>query len=921
MVASLEDDIAMLRELDDIRIASATLRDKGYKTLAALVAEAAQQPEEQIKSVGYCPRYPPRPREAAQQPEERIKNDAQAILALCEHLRESPETLKPELDKSRNAVERLANYLKDLDLTAVTNCRFPILVAASAMQALIAVPGYTFSQSLPYFYYLIIRELYTADMPDWAIGGARPSHKEGMVSAFVTNSCVQALESLARVQEKTADFVAKVGEIQKRIGQLERVKDLLPEQWQQREEERLQESLHVTVRRFAYDTVLPLPKLPDCLSSGDIRTYIANIILQMRGTASNAETNFKRAVKAIGDFHESENKKAMYDEGQAKSLERARIGRDVGLAAITDAGEKAVKALEVLSAAGWEKESDNWTTIKDKLKKASEEVRDLLRPVQSFLSSVLDRELAVASGACKGQGDIAEMAFAAAAYGTVTNEWKNERLCHTVDCLSKEISDHGRFPRGRPFSATQEGTSSAPYNTGVIGALTQILRHGVVTQVEPRLVKKMLKYFEDTQAEVPVTTNEGKKEYGWCHDYIPPPRSAHPLATAIATRSLASINRMLDDQINERIFDHFSVKRLKDLENGPDLDSLFYPDYGLPLAPTPSDKSWESVAIPLQKMRAHVEGLKSEKRLHSLVLHGPPGTGKTTLVEALAKSCEVPLIEVTPSDIVVKGEAAVERRARDVFEALSLLTRVVILFDEFEPVLWRRDHDAGPSNVFAFLTPGMLPKLKRLHKQAKRRSVAYVLVTNKIGCLDEAAIREGRFDKKMGIYPPDLLSRAGGFLSEAAAFINFSEFIKKGQADGSLTDDVLQGRLREIVKETSGAGLQALVRKGWFNRLETEEKLPPEDTPLAYFLTGSEPKEWLHREAKLDKLEYNGNKKKRSRSADLEIQQWAWVLDWDELKKKSLTKVIAEPPKVPTVVKLLARLKTRSGRRTRLVAR
>src|SRR5205823_15132838 len=93
-------------------------------------------------------------------------------------------------------------------------------------------------------------------------------------------------------------------------------------------------------------------------------------------------------------------------------------------------------------------------------------------------------------------------------------------------------------------------------------------------------------------------------------------------------------------------------------------------------------------------MRDHVVGPKlkeDEDRVYSLVLHGPPGTGKTTIVEALALSCESPLVEITPSDIVVKGQEAVERRARTVFEALSLLTRVVILFDEFDPVLARRD--------------------------------------------------------------------------------------------------------------------------------------------------------------------------------------------------------------------------------------
>lgn len=84
-------------------------------------------------------------------------------------------------------------------------------------------------------------------------------------------------------------------------------------------------------------------------------------------------------------------------------------------------------------------------------------------------------------------------------------------------------------------------------------------------------------------------------------------------------------------------------------------------------------------------------------------------------------------MEVTPSDIIVGGAEAIERRAKTVFEALSLLTRVVILFDEFDPVLWRRKPDKGvPISVFEFLTPGMLPKLKDLNRAAKKRSLCAV---------------------------------------------------------------------------------------------------------------------------------------------------------------------------------------------------
>lgn len=872
MIPSLEEDIELLRKLDSLRIASAKQRDQGYEALSALIIR-----RESHNKAG------------EKQPLE-IRDHAQVILALCELLREPPDTWESSrLREVREIVESLAKKLDDERPQRFWKpnrsdfIKLSIFHATMALEALVAVPGYTFSKLLPFLYYLIIRELYTADAPDWAIGGARPSDKEGVASAFMTNRCVHALVGLARVQETTADFIAKVGEIKKRSDQFEKIKDLLPEPWRQMEASRLRLSLKFTIQRFSYRTVLPLPKLLDDYGSGNINDSIKQIISQMREAAASAVSNFKKAATFIErKLPTIENDAAKNSPEKKKRLERAKTAHAIGLLAIQKARRFARKAHGVLSSADWENDPNKWKQIEKELKDASDEVYDLLHPVKNFLSSVLDREIAIASGACKGQGDLAEMAFAAAAYGTVARDWKDERLRYTVNCLTKGISDRGRFPVGRPFHATE-----IPFNAGIIGALTLLLKRGDVSRVEPSLAEKLLNFFEDTRAEKSV--DSGQQERGWAPDYVPPPRSTEKVATAIAVRSLALINRMLDDQINARILDHhFSVKWPDDLKKGPNLDSLFYPDYGLRLAPKDKDtRRKESVGILLQKMRAHVEGckgeedLKDEKPLHSLVLHGPTGTGKTTLVEALANSCEVPLVEVTPSDIVIGGEEAVERRARAVFKALSLLTRAVILFDEFEPVLLRRKYDEGSRNVFAFLTPGMLPKLKGLNEQTKRRSVAYLLLTNRIGYLDEAAVRHGRFEEKVGIYPPDLLSRTGRFVSMAAPFI------EKQIGAGTINVADLQMRLAKVVLLTSGAGMEDLARnKGWFKYLDSKQKIPT-GTPLDYFVNGGSELTWPKSEAK---LEYNGilnaDKEQRSSYADREWFQWAWVRKWDEKLKE-----------------------------------
>jgi ATP-dependent 26S proteasome regulatory subunit len=192
------------------------------------------------------------------------------------------------------------------------------------------------------------------------------------------------------------------------------------------------------------------------------------------------------------------------------------------------------------------------------------------------------------------------------------------------------------------------------------------------------------------------------------------------------------------------------------------------------------------------------------------------------LLEALAKTTSVPLIELSPSDIAVAGQEAIESRARAIFQALSLLTKVVIIFDEFEPVLLSRRRNKGETesddrSIFTFLTPGMLPKLTRLHQAAEEQRFVYYLVTNHYEKLDEAAIREGRFDRHIGIYNPDPLSRAGAFRFKLLdAVKRFSPKQKKA--------------FETVVKAASGVSAVRLAKK-WF-------KVDTAQGPWAYVCSG-----------------------------------------------------------------------------------
>ncbi len=142
----------------------------------------------------------------------------------------------------------------------------------------------------------------------------------------------------------------------------------------------------------------------------------------------------------------------------------------------------------------------------------------------------------------------------------------------------------------------------------------------------------------------------------------------------------------------------------------------------------------------------------------SMLLYGPPGTSKTTIVEALANELGCTLITITPSDFLAGGQEGIEQAAKTIFNVLKKLKDCVILFDEIDRLILDRDAKAygNQSDIFQCMTPGMLTKFNDLREKGQN---IFIISTNYKERIDPAIIRPGRIDEKYLVLPFDKESR------------------------------------------------------------------------------------------------------------------------------------------------------------------
>lgn len=185
-----------------------------------------------------------------------------------------------------------------------------------------------------------------------------------------------------------------------------------------------------------------------------------------------------------------------------------------------------------------------------------------------------------------------------------------------------------------------------------------------------------------------------------------------------------------------------------------------------------------------------------------VLLHGPPGCGKTLIARAVAHETSAHFLHINGPEIIDKFYGASEAQLRGMFEEARRRAPAIIFIDEIDAIAPRREDLSGDRQVERRVVAQLLALMDGLES---RGDVIVIAATNLPNSLDPALRRPGRFDREITINVPDKDARR--------------EILDIHTRGMPLSSDVDMQRLSAITHGFVGADLEALCREAALNAL------------------------------------------------------------------------------------------------------
>ncbi len=137
-----------------------------------------------------------------------------------------------------------------------------------------------------------------------------------------------------------------------------------------------------------------------------------------------------------------------------------------------------------------------------------------------------------------------------------------------------------------------------------------------------------------------------------------------------------------------------------------------------------------------------------------VLLHGPPGTGKTRLARAVANESEAEFFLINGPEIMGSAYGESEKKLREIFEEATKAAPSILFIDEIDSIAPKRGQVQGEAEKR--LVAQLLTLMDGLES---RVNLVVIAATNRPEAIDEALRRPGRFDREIIVGVPDVAGR------------------------------------------------------------------------------------------------------------------------------------------------------------------